>query len=207
VAANPEIDQDRVFDLFDTYKEHGVVMFHQQRRIYEFVASNLSIINTDVLEAGCGNGVGSIILEGECNFIVATDKLQSNIAFARQLYPHLDFRTWDINLPWCNGKFDTVVCIEAFEHVANPLHAMWHLMEAATKEVWLSTPNGIGKPRPPENPFHCLEYTPLEMLEFVLAVNKNASVTIHECDTFSVLGTAEIKPEQSPLLYHIELPQ
>lgn len=206
MQSNPELDQDRVFDLFDTYKRHGVVMFHQQRAIYEFVASQLSeSYRPGVLEAGCGNGIGSAILSIEDLAITATDKLQSNIDFARQLYPWIKFDVWDLNQPWHGRQESTVVCIEAFEHVGNPQLAMKHLMEASTKDVWLSTPNGMGRPRPPENPHHCCEYTPEEMVEFIRNENRDASVMIFECDKFTPIVFHEITPDHSPLLYHIEV--
>lgn len=202
MTTNPEIDQDRVFDLFDTYKKHGVVMFHDQRRIYNFIANRLDG-SMSILEAGCGNGVGSAIIDRMCLSFHATDKLESNVKFARELYPWIDFSVWDINEPWAGNSKSIVICIEAFEHVANPQDAMRNLINAAVHEVWLSTPNGMGKPRPPENIHHCLEYRPDEILGFIRNVSALCHVSIFECNEFSEVQIDNIMQSMTPLLYRI----
>lgn len=207
MTTNPEIDQDRVFDLFDTYKKYGVVMFAEQRRIYEFIAANIEQ-EDDVIEAGCGNGVGSAMLSRAAWSLYATDKLESNIKFARELYPWIDFAVWDITNPLFHEPEEVVVCVEAFEHVANGEQALRNLCDKATCEVWLSTPNGIGKQRPPSNPFHVTEYTPQEMEQLIRAVRPDAMLDVYECDKFTKIGvdgTDGIDGTFSPLLYRIDV--
>ena len=114
-----------------------------------------------VLEAGCGNGIGSAVLDRCAARLTATDKLPVNVAFASQIYPWLDLRVWDATEPWPGDRYQAVVAVEVLEHVADPVGLLRNLFEAAVAEVWFSTPNGLGKPRPPDNPYHVAEYTPV----------------------------------------------
>ena len=193
---NPEKDQDRAFDLLDTFDKHGCVMFAQQRVIYDYLTA--CVANEAVLEAGCGNGVGTALLARKAYGIIGTDKLQRNVNLAKCLYPWIQFETWDINKP-TNLRATFVVCIEAIEHVANPKDAIRNLIAAASSTVWISTPNGIGKPRPPENPYHVCEYTPEEMLDMIPL---GTPVAIRDGETWEIVG---IDTKADPLVYQIEV--
>jgi len=196
-TTNPEIDQDRVEDTVDHFRKFGYIMFPQQVRIYENIASRTN--DKNIIEAGCGNGVGSAILERTARSIIATDKLQANVDFARCLYPWIDFNVWDIQEDIGFKSTRSIVCIETIEHVANPQKAIENLINAATEEVWISTPNGRGKPRPPSNPYHVSEYTSEEMMEMIPV---NTPVGILHWKTFEPLG---INTNVDPLVYRIEV--
>jgi 2-polyprenyl-3-methyl-5-hydroxy-6-metoxy-1,4-benzoquinol methylase len=166
---NPEKDQDRVADTVDHFNRFGYVMFPQQRKIYQQISNHIKDTDWSVLEAGCGNGVGSAIIERTqgCYAFTATDKLVSNLNFAACLYPWIDFYAWDLNQAYNRTSKDIVVCVETFEHVEDPKKAMKNLLDAANNGVIISTPNGEGKFRPPHNPYHVCEYTPAEMMSFI----------------------------------------
>ncbi len=198
---NPEIDQDRVFDTVDHFNKFGDILFRQQRSIYKNIGNRL--MGKTVIEAGCGNGVGSAVLErwiDEDKLFLSTDKLMKNVAFAKCLYPWMDFELWDINKPWPFSKgAQIVVCIETIEHVANPQRAIENLIDAATEEVWISTPNGAGKKRPPNNRYHVCEYTTFEILDMI------PSKYFTE-----ILGWKNLEPlykdtKVDPLVYRIKL--
>lgn len=195
--SNPEIDQDRAFDLLDHFEKFGYVMFSEQQRIYQHLAEELE--GRIILEAGCGNGVGSAMLDRTAHTFLATDKLLKNVKFAKQLYPWIDFRVWDINGPLTvDFTAEVVVCVEMFEHVANPEKAIRNLIEMATREVWISTPNGRGKPRPPKDPFHVYEYTTGEILELV----GDLQVTIRDGVNWRI---DYLDTRADPLVYQIEV--
>ena len=194
---NPEINQDRVFDLYEMFNKWGQIMFPQQQTIYTNLAEYLSLYPTKILEAGCGTGQGTALLQQVASGIIGTDKLQRNIDFARLLYPWIDFQTWDINQP-TNLRAPVVVCIEAFEHVDNPQAAMDNLLDATGKTLWLSTPNGKGKPRPPENPYHVCEYTPQEMLDFL---PRGLGVKLWHWETWEPQG---LRTQVDPIVYQIQ---
>lgn len=199
----PQPVQDRAEDLLSTWKSHGHVMFPQQRLIYHKIAENMSV-NPDIatiLEAGCGNGVGSAVIWNRrvgAEFR-ATDSLQSNVDFARCLYPWIDFQVWDICKPY-GLAYDAVVCVECLEHVADPQRAMQHLLNAARQDVWISTPNGAGKPQPPSNPFHVAEFSPLEMRGMIQGCRGVKKWEILGWEDFKQLDE---DTRIDPLVYHI----
>lgn len=194
---NPEKDQDRAADLFDLWTRYGYVMFPQQQSVYR----NLSrcIAWNSVLEAGCGDGVGSAILAQKASTFIGTDKLARNVAFAKALYSWLDFEVWDVQTPWRGQQVKSVVCVEALEHVANPEKALANLIAAATQEVWISTPNGRVKgEHPPSNPYHVQEFTPRELL----ALLPGREVEIFHYETFARLG---VETDVNPLVFRVKV--
>ena len=197
---NPVLDQDRAEDLLDNWRKYGYVMFPQQRAIYDQI--RWLVEDKTVLEAGCGNGIGTAVLSLEACVVIGTDKSERNIAFARELYPWIAFDVWDIGQPWRGKQAKAVVCVEALEHVADPQAALKNLIAAATEEVWISTPNGTGKPRPPENPHHVCEYTPEEMAGMLGALDRKTELRVLAWDDFRLLT---LDTDVSPLVYHVRL--
>jgi len=197
---NPIKEQDRVFDLYDTFNKYGYVMFRQQRAIYTQIAQRLHGKMQTVLEFGCGNGVGTAILEKRSN-VSATDISQRNVDFASELYPWINFSQWDICQLWMGRKAQIVVAIEVLEHVADSLKALSNLMDAAYEEVWISTPNGIDKPRPPSNPYHVCEYNPIEICEMVGKIGGFRSLKMYNWETFEEIK--ETNTPVDPLVYRI----
>tara|TARA_R110000824_G_scaffold172434_1_gene350284 strand:- start:18507 stop:19109 length:603 start_codon:yes stop_codon:yes gene_type:complete len=194
---NPEKDQDRVADLIDHFDRFGDVMFKQQRKIYNEIARRIPEGFT-ILEAGCGNGVGSAILAQDHD-VLATDISQRNVNFASCLYrsENIDFATWDVKEE-CQWSRDAVVAIEVFEHVANPEMVMNRLCHAANQEVWVTSPNGRALESPPSNPYHVSEYTVDEMISFV---PNGWNVEPIEWSTFNSYRNSS----SSPVVYHLYL--
>lgn len=198
MESNPYKSQDRAFDAFDQFDRFGCVMFSQQRDIYNQLAIRLE--DKIVIEAGCGNGVGSALLDRSVSHLYATDVSDRNVRFAKQLYPWIEFGVWDICQPSMR-RAGWVVCVEAFEHAADPEAAARNLLDAAYRELWVSTPNGAGKPRPPDNPFHVMEYTVEEMRKF-FDHPRVGRFSVRHWETFEMLH-ADTKTD--PLVYQIEL--
>ena len=194
---NPERDQDRVADLFELFNKSGQIMFHQQQSIYGHIAD--AIDGDSVLEAGCGTGLGTSILSRRTEDIVGTDKILRNIEFARATYPWLRFDTWDLNVS-TYYRADIVVCVEALEHVGDTVSALRHLIQATGSELWISVPNGTGKPRPPKNPYHVCEYTPPEMINMIHQLGIY-NIAIRHWQNFQLLPSTT---PVDPLVYHLE---
>lgn len=186
---NKEIDQDRVFDTYDHYKQFGYIMFPAQRRIYEFLKHYL---NGTTIEAGGGIGMGGYIIDA--HFI--TDKLEENIKFGKELYSKQCFDVWDITKGPYHTKFDNVVCIDAIEHCKDYEKAIQNLIATAHREVWISTPNrNAGEETTPTNQFHVREFTPIEMKNMI---GDNKCIILDSNFTEVRLDTKE-----SPLIYRI----
>ena len=151
---NKELDQDRVEDTIQHFNKWGYVMFPEQKQIYQYLSDK---VRGTILEAGCGMGLGAYMIGAD----MATDKLERNVKFAKELYPDFNFKVWDITQGSFEATYDTVVCIETIEHVKDIGLAIQNLIDSAYKEVWISTPNRSIET--PDNPYHVREYNEQEM--------------------------------------------
>lgn len=178
-------------------------MFPQQRKIYENIKNRITS-NSTVLEVGCGIGLGTALLDRSLTTrVIGTDNLLENVKIARALYPWIRFERIDIctKIPlieYCK-PVDTVIAVEVLEHVEDAKLALINMCSIAFKEVWISTPNGYGKPRPPSNSYHVQEYTSFEV---VLMIPRGWEVRILEYENFNVVGGEELI-EANPLVYHL----
>lgn len=203
---NPEVDQDRVVDFWDTYKKYGYIMFPQQKHIYEKLARSLT--DQSILEVGCGIGIGSAILSGTCSSLLATDKLRSNIDLGQELYPWIDFAVVDINQKFprfcVKEGIDFVVGIEVIEHISNPVTAIASMLKVCSRGVFLSTPNGYRQESPPSNPFHVAEYTIGEFYQIVAKAAELAKVAVNlHCLDWENFELVVPETKVTPLVYYI----
>tara|TARA_Y100000034_G_scaffold115279_1_gene152274 strand:- start:1028 stop:1654 length:627 start_codon:yes stop_codon:yes gene_type:complete len=173
----------------------GLVLLREQRQIYQNLSFKLK--NKSVIEYGCGTGVGSYLISLNAN-IVATDVSQSNIAFAKELYPNLNFDVWDIKKGAYPARQEVAIAVEVIEHVADIDIALQVLCDSAP-EVYFSSPNRnhplMGKMKP-VNQTHVAEYTPDEILEVLDGNN------VKILDPFKF---TELAPDTSvsPLVYYV----
>lgn len=205
---NPPKKQDRAEDLIDNWRKYGYVMFPQQRRIYEQLA--LKVRDKTVIEFGCGAGVGTALLSQYATSVWGTDLSLINAKFAANLYPWINFSVFDLSNnklpielrdgPWGQSSAQVSVAIEVIEHVADPITALKNIIAAASEEVWISTPNGTGKKRPPENPYHVQEYTPAEVSDMTRGLCKSIEILSWDTLQHQLLDTTV-----DPLVYRIRL--
>ena len=195
--------RDSAYDLYDNYSRYGYVMFPQQVAIYRYLAECFGSerwLHGSILEAGCGNGVGSALIHHRTGTLIATDVSESNVRFCKCLYPWIDFRLWDIKRASVL-KADHVVAVEVLEHIEEPQLALRNLIDAAYKTIWLSTPNGTDKRRPPENTCHVCEYTPAEVLAMIHQCWKGLDVEIIGYGGQRLLS---VDTDVDPLIYRIK---
>jgi len=105
------------------------------RAIYPHVLEKLaSFPHQSVLDIGCGTGeVLSKLAEREGLSLAGLDLSPEMIGMARQkLGDRDDLRAGDVEeLPWPNGSFDVVLCLDSFHHYPRPFDAlaeMWRVI-------------------------------------------------------------------------------
>lgn len=118
-----------------------------------------------VLDAGCGDGVGSRFLAATAAEVVGVDHSAVAVAQCRRLWldgsrPNLRFEIVDLASPGdFHERFDVILNIQVFEHIADPLPFLRGLRDRLSPGgiLVISTPNRLRSVS--ENPFHVHEYT------------------------------------------------
>jgi ubiquinone/menaquinone biosynthesis C-methylase UbiE len=118
-----------------------------------------------VLDAGCGVGWGSELLRrAGAASVVGVDISDEALADARQRAPECEFVPGDLRkLPFPDGEFDVVVCMEALEHTDDIGGTLDQLARVLRPDgvVLVSSPNpGVYEAG---NPFHLHELTADEL--------------------------------------------
>lgn len=135
---------------------------HLQR--YAFATDRIA--GRRILDLACGPGYGSYVLaQAAGREVVGVDISPEAIAYGKQHYrrPGLELAIGDA-LTWTppDGLFDTVVCFETIEHLADPRAFVAHLTRllSPSGRLIISAPNTLQHLRAPEpipNPFHLNE--------------------------------------------------
>lgn len=119
-----------------------------------------------VLDAACGCGYGSKMLEDAGCRVVAVDLENEAIQFARKHYSGPGYLIGDImDTPW-SGKFDWIVSLETIEHLPEPGRAL-KIFRYHGNHLIISSPNQLFYPFNPakfegDRFPHLRHYTPKE---------------------------------------------
>jgi SAM-dependent methyltransferase len=123
-----------------------------------------------VIDVCCGVGYGAFILAEAGHTVVAIDRNDEAVAYARKHYAHknishyvLDVNDYDINEV---GDFDYAVMFEAIEHIEHPLPVLQALHRRA-RNLLASVPNEVGFPYA-NYKYHFRHYTPCEFNELLI---------------------------------------
>ncbi|MFC0213466.1 class I SAM-dependent methyltransferase [Paenibacillus chartarius] len=129
-----------------------------------------------VLDLACGTGYGSHMIakerKREVTEVVAVDLDEETLRYAKREYHHqkitfLQGDAADRSLPERLGQFDTILCFETFEHIADEAALMDNLYRMLKPGgiLVLSSPFGRGRGMPTSEPFHVHQLTPEEFGE------------------------------------------
>ena len=101
-------------------------IFHQHR--FQNIGRMVDGITGKLLDIGCAGGTFTNELSKYCQAdITAIDVSPEAIEYARQTYPHINFRIHDAadkQFPFADNSFDTITILETLEHVLNPVEVL-----------------------------------------------------------------------------------
>lgn len=117
-----------------------------QHRVADLVALSTGQIGVTscVLDVGCGEGYVLEYLRGKLPHIrlwgVDLDQEALKLARVRNTDTAL-YRGDVLNLPFADGSFDLVLCLEVLEHLESPWLAVDELARVSSRDILVSVPN------------------------------------------------------------------
>lgn len=139
-------------------KDHS--LDYKKKKIYNTASKRLDnimnileqeaeITGKEYLDVGCSNGyITALIAEkfkpkSACGF----DIVESNLAVAREKYPHIEFHTFNLNQAHnIDRQYDVITSFETLEHVGNLQQAIDNLLELKAEQgfILIAVPIEIG---------------------------------------------------------------
>jgi ubiquinone/menaquinone biosynthesis C-methylase UbiE len=113
-------------------------------RFYDRVAVEVQAANpSSALDAGCGEGETLIRLDGLLPERTAgIDIDAAAVAYTRERVPAAEISQHSVeSLPFEDGSFDLVLCLEVLEHIPEPAGALRELARVAGGELVISVPH------------------------------------------------------------------
>ncbi len=124
----------------------------------------------DALDAGCGEGFGTVLLAETARSVLGIDYAANAVAVARATYarPNLEFRQLDVlALADLGRQFDLITNFQVIEHLSDPVRFVTAVRAALAPGgvLMITTPNRLTSVS--ENPVHLHEYTAAELHELL----------------------------------------
>ena len=97
-----------------------------------------------VLDAGCGEGfvISDLPRENDGLAIIGVDYSPEAIKMARQMVPGALFNVGDLReMPYDDGSFELVMCLEVLEHLPDPHKGLRELRRVTSAHCLLSVPH------------------------------------------------------------------
>src|SRR5690348_5312511 len=141
--------------------------YDEARHLAAYLYARELARDRDVLDAGCGEGFGTVLLAETARRVTGIDYSADAVAAASAAYrrPNLDFRRLDVAaLPGLDLRFDVVTNFQVVEHLPEPATFLAAVRAALRPDgvLVLTTPNRLTSVS--ENPYHLREYTADELL-------------------------------------------
>jgi SAM-dependent methyltransferase len=115
----------------------------------------------DVLDAGCGEGWGTVLLADGAARVLGIDYSAAAVSAAAAAHhrPNLEFRHLDVyELPRLGRRFDVITNFQVIEHLPDPARFLAAVREGLKDDgvLMLTTPNRLTTVS--ENPYHLREW-------------------------------------------------
>lgn len=124
-----------------------------------------------LLDVPCGMGWGTSLIKGTTR-LVGLDLADDAVVEAQKRYGHLaEFRSGSMaSLPFDDGEFDVVACLEGIEHVPKEVASQFiqesYRVLSSNGKLLLSSPHTANGEHS-GNPYHVHEYTTEEITELL----------------------------------------
>lgn len=129
---------------FEKFQTGNPVVRRLIDRFYENVAEMVGPLSPEsVLDAGCGEGETLDRLAGILpSSPVGIDLNPESVEFAGRRLPEAKISTGDIlDLPFADGEFDLVLCLEVLEHLPDPAAGLAELARVSGGDIVVSVPH------------------------------------------------------------------
>lgn len=129
---------------FEKFQTGNPVVQRLIGRFYERVAATVAPLGaSSVLDAGCGEGETIARLRGVLpERVAAIDMNPESAAYTASRLPAVQVEVGRIGeLPYGEGSFDLVICLEVLEHLDDPDAALADLARVGSRDFVISTPH------------------------------------------------------------------
>ncbi len=108
---------------FDYFEERKGGTLEEEKRVHEFIRSQIPKSSDSILDVGCGRAWVAEYFAQTNKFVCSMDISLVNVQKALNLYPfenHVGVVADVYHLPFAENSFDIIIASEIIEHVMNP---------------------------------------------------------------------------------------
>lgn len=234
-------DKNQVATNWNQFLKSGKLLWHDQRNMYTFIKDYSVqkaighpqypkfVWKPNIVDVGCGSGVGSNILSQEAHFVWGIDKNKLSIDFAKEAFTRVKnniYYSSQVNFDQFDFlednrevmRFDIVIAVEVIEHIYDYKKFLTNLIQKFNKrdkhnnwftadptEYFISTPNRNNEKidkKQPWNKYHVREWTKSEYLAIL-------SEYFHKVDFYDTKGNpqTDINSDETPILAKCSMPK
>lgn len=163
--------------------------YDEARHLAAYLYARELARDRQVLDAGCGEGFGTVLLAETARRVTGIDYSAPAVAAAAAAYgrPNLEFRQLDVaELPGLDLRFDLITNFQVIEHLPDPTKFLTAVRSALRADgvLMLTTPNRATSVS--ENPYHVREYTADELLALLRPI-------FGRVEMLSMMGNAKVQ--------------
>jgi SAM-dependent methyltransferase len=163
--------------------------YDEARHLAAYLYARELARDRQVLDAGCGEGFGTVLLAETARRVTGIDYSSEAVAAAGAAYkrPNLEFRQLDVyKLPGLDLRFDLITNFQVIEHLPDPAKFLTAVGSALKPNgvLMLTTPNRLTSVS--ENPYHLREYTAEELAALLRPL-------FGQVEMLSMMGNAKVR--------------